>query len=759
MLLLLAIGTAPVAWSATQHHHHRKVDRQSAASRRQATKSARVKDTDQSFLPSGFVDISLDSSGVQHAQGMVAIHGTNAASFYYDERTSLPGPLLYGAQASFSNNDGASWALSNMPSNLPDFPSVATQNSSGNFASLSDPTTAVDSQGRFYIGGGGPDQTNRATVGQKISAYVMRSDDGGADFTAINNGGFNASEAISMFAGDPTDFLDHQSNYPDISGLPTFVNNDYVSVSQIFTQSGNQSQTIQFAESNNAGVTWSAPVQVSDTSAATSGSSGIDDAVPDTRTDLNGNVYVDWTHIDASGNMTVEVDHTSNTANVPTFGTDVAVSSTLNTNANLFDAFLGDIRTGVFTSMAIDTSGGANSGNVYVCWTDQVPSLGNTFKVFVARSTDGGNTFSAPVRVDTSLDANGSNSDHQQIPTIGVNPAGQVVLTYISTRNNPSSRGGPNSTVTVNSQDSSTPLVDLLYAVGTPNSAGSIDFATPYQITPSSLDVLAVVNAPNGGNLFFDPALGDYNGIAFAGNSSSFTTYLEFADVVTGPSAGPQIDETGFPFTGAIPPVQQVTVATGTPTPSTTPSGTPTNTTGSFTLQANPQSVTIAPGQTANYNITVTPQGGFNGTVTFSAQGLPAGTAASFNPPAVSPNGSAASTTLSIATSAPSQAKHTAQLPGKPTSPSIAWLPVTSTVMGALLFLSLGDARKRRLLVCLLAFGALSFGLAGCGGGSDNNGPTVVPHGGTPRGSYQIIVTATGSNGATQSIPVTLNVD
>ena len=66
-----------------------------------------------------------------------------------------------------------------------------------------------------------------------------------------------------------------------------------------------------------------------------------------------------------------------------------------------------------------------------------------------------------------------------------------------------------------------------------------------------------------------------------------------------------------------------------------------------FSLSATPTSETIAPGGAANYSVTVAPQNGFTGTVSFAISGLPAAATASFSPATVMGSGA---TTLSIST-------------------------------------------------------------------------------------------------------------
>jgi uncharacterized membrane protein len=71
-------------------------------------------------------------------------------------------------------------------------------------------------------------------------------------------------------------------------------------------------------------------------------------------------------------------------------------------------------------------------------------------------------------------------------------------------------------------------------------------------------------------------------------------------------------------------------------------------TTPDFALATTPASQTVTAGAGTSYTTTVTPSGGFNGTVNFSVSGLPAGAAGTFNPASVTTSGS---TTLSVTTS------------------------------------------------------------------------------------------------------------
>ena len=57
-----------------------------------------------------------------------------------------------------------------------------------------------------------------------------------------------------------------------------------------------------------------------------------------------------------------------------------------------------------------DVSGGPNNGTIYVNWSDQRNGASNT-DVFLAKSSDGGKTWTAPVKV------NNDHSNRQQVFT------------------------------------------------------------------------------------------------------------------------------------------------------------------------------------------------------------------------------------------------------------------------------------------------------------------------------------------------------
>jgi hypothetical protein len=178
-----------------------------------------------------------------------------------------------------------------------------------------------------------------------------------------------------------------------------------------------------------------------------------------------------------------------------------------------------------------------------------------------------------------------------------------------------------------------------------------------------------------------------------------------------------------------------------------------TTATPSFTIADSPASGTITAGQSAQTTITVTPAGGFNQQISFACAGLPTGAACSFSPANATPNGSAATTTLTIATTAQSSAvarpydsrSHLRQ------SATAAFV----VLAGGFFWLFRGYRRLSYWtgLQLGLMFLLTAAAILGCGGSSSSSGS-----GGTTQSqTYSVIITATAgseSQKATYSLTV-----
>jgi len=171
-------------------------------------------------------------------------------------------------------------------------------------------------------------------------------------------------------------------------------------------------------------------------------------------------------------------------------------------------------------------------------------------------------------------------------------------------------------------------------------------------------------------------------------------------------------------------------------------------------------SVTVAAGQTAQFNLQLTPGAGFSGSVSFACAGAPM--AAMCSPPSVVQvaNGSPTAFSVTVKTSGSGATIPDSHWPSVP--PSAGWRLLPLVVI-CLLILLAGEWEARRELSGFGRSGARSgalttvvslalFGLAGCGGGSSVSSaqaqtpspPPVV----TPAGTSILTLTMTVSTAA-----------
>jgi hypothetical protein len=168
-----------------------------------------------------------------------------------------------------------------------------------------------------------------------------------------------------------------------------------------------------------------------------------------------------------------------------------------------------------------------------------------------------------------------------------------------------------------------------------------------------------------------------------------------------------------------------------------------------FSLSANPTSLTLKQGQSGQVKITLTPENGYKGSLTFACTGLPALAYCNFNPSTLMANGSDSPVSIiaTIATSGSNGGMASLRKPNEPLSGTSAvllcWLP--GGVLGFVLVWQrkrLSSATKRIMWIVLFIAGGT--GLIACG---------TPPS--TPAGASSITITASGA-GSSQS--VTLNV-
>ena len=166
-----------------------------------------------------------------------------------------------------------------------------------------------------------------------------------------------------------------------------------------------------------------------------------------------------------------------------------------------------------------------------------------------------------------------------------------------------------------------------------------------------------------------------------------------------------------------------------------------------FSVVVAPPDATVAAGQSALFNVAVTPSGGFADPVTFSCPSL-AGIICSFNPPVVTPSAGVASTMLTVTTSA-----NVTRFGNSFGATGSGFVLAILGLLGALITLTKRTLGYRAAFLRMAAIGLAViplFTLVSCGGGSTTAGSTG-------RGTASIVVTAqSGAVSHTTTVHVTV---
>ncbi|HEV2424793.1 MAG TPA: choice-of-anchor D domain-containing protein [Terriglobia bacterium] len=158
-------------------------------------------------------------------------------------------------------------------------------------------------------------------------------------------------------------------------------------------------------------------------------------------------------------------------------------------------------------------------------------------------------------------------------------------------------------------------------------------------------------------------------------------------------------------------------------------------------------SASVSPGQTATYNLSLSPEGGLAGSVQFSCSGAPSETTCSVSPSSASLSGSgSAQVTVSVATTAASGATLGWRL-RRMLPPAGHLGPLTGLVLLTIILAAATAARNRRRAAPALAALLLATALAvSCGGSS--SGASTSGNPGTPSGNYTVTVTGSITSGS-----------
>ncbi len=338
-----------------------------------------------SILTAQYQNVRVSSSTANQPEEVsIAINPTN------------PLNLVAGANLRYcyrSTNGGQSWIESQLTST---------------YGVYGDPCVIFDALGNAYYG----HLSNPPAPGYWIDRIVVqKSTDGGTSWSAGAGIGFNP----------PRRNQDKEWLIADMTNSP-FRNRLYAAWTEFDSygsSSPNDSTRILLSWSSDGGMTWSTPVRVSDRGGnCIDSDSTVEGAVP--AVGPNGEVYLSW-----SGPLGIMFD--KSTDGGVTFGTDRFVTS--QPGGWDFDV-PGIYRCNGMPVTVCDLSSSPYRGTIYINWSDQRNGLSNT-DIFLIKSTDGGETWSNVKKVNDDL-----TSTHQFFTWMTIEPAtGFLYVIFYDRRN------------------------------------------------------------------------------------------------------------------------------------------------------------------------------------------------------------------------------------------------------------------------------------------------------------------------------------
>ena len=408
----------------------------------------------------------------------------------------------------------------------------------------SDPVLYADEIGRFFY---------NSLLGDNFCDNIYRSTNGGQNWTELQADGAAGGGDKQWFTLDRTNGPGHGFQYQAWSPAATCGGG-------------------LFNRSTDAGVTWQAPLGLPN-----SARWGTLDVA------TNGNLFIGG----GNGGSSFWCIRSSNAqigTQTPTFDQVTTVnlgggmvSGSVNPGGLIGQIFL-----------AVDRSGGATNNNVYMLATVRPPSYSNGTDVMIARSTNGGASFSAPVRVNDDATTN----KWHWFGTFSVAPNGRLDAVWYDTRNDPGNS-----------------LSQLFYSYSTD---GGVTWAAN---VPVSQSFTTLEGWPN------QNKIGDYITIVSdnTGGSVAYSATFNF-----NPSRGQHEQDVYyvrvFPSGGGTPTPTPTATATTTPTASPTATATPTasaTATPSATATVTPTPTAIVtPSPTHTPTPTVTPTATATATIT-----------------------------------------------------------------------------------------------------------------------------------------------
>ena len=328
----------------------------------------------------------------------IDVHPTNSSIvFGSSNATNWPVSTLYGTGVYWSLDGGTNWT---------GFDNPPFGGNSG------DPASVIGVDGRFY--------ENYINNSYGLSVSV-----------STNNGTNWTTHSVTP---NPGSLADKNHFMIDKTTSSPYVNRTYC----VWTEfGGSLDGEVALRYSTDYGATWSAKVNISGTLTPLSSAFGQGANV---QTGPNGEVYVTYVIYDAQWTDGEDAIGFSKSTDGGTTWTHLRAYNQVNFGIRGNLSSKNGIRVSSFPSMSVDRSGGPNNGNIYITWPQRanVAPAGNSPDIVIIKSTDGGATWSAPMRVNDDPLNNGKD---QYYPWSSVDQStGRVSLIFYDSRDVPNNQ-------------------------------------------------------------------------------------------------------------------------------------------------------------------------------------------------------------------------------------------------------------------------------------------------------------------------------
>ncbi len=339
-------------------------------------------------------DVAITNApNVTQSENSVFVNpNNNSKALNSNNSTNLPVTTVYGTSDYETQNSGLAWTgHAQLPSG----------------SNSGDPAAAIDLNGRYYVGG----------ISNAGGQEVNYSTNEGTAWTKVQ---------VAAKPPGPNSLADKNHLWVDNSPSSAFEGNLY----SAWTDFGGPNDTnVVISRSTDSGATWSAKVNISSAVAAGSHNQGVN-----IQTGSNGEVYAAWAIYDSFPADEKAIGFAKSTDGGVTWQPATRIISNIRGIRNT--GVSQNQRVNSFPSMAVDISGGPNNGNLYIVWANVgVPGIntGTDVDVYMIKSTNGGTTWSAPIRVNQ--DPSGLGKKHY-FPWITCDPVtGNLSVIFYDNRN------------------------------------------------------------------------------------------------------------------------------------------------------------------------------------------------------------------------------------------------------------------------------------------------------------------------------------